>query len=336
MDFDFNKVLRFAFVDWFKQKGILKYVAFLFLFYFLTTIISNYAMFALFSPLDNLALMSAPESMGMIVYFIFFIAAMILFSIIVGSIVSFFVIAKALDSKKMNFAEFSVEKWLKLIGLMIMQSLSILFSIFKLRLLLIPISAIILTGLGLILIILSSSGATIFALVGILFVIIAILLSLVYLAVMIYNSIRLALSSAIFVEGEKSIMNSLKYSWEVSRGSAVNIFVVFLMVGVAVGVISSIVSIPLTVYTAGMYPVSEGATSVTFTESMGQLLNPIVILLTIPSILVQSIFVIIQAFAVIGIYSELKNRGKTKEVTKPSLAAKKVAKKKANVKSKRK
>ncbi|MFA5930990.1 MAG: hypothetical protein WC821_01625 [archaeon] len=343
MDFDFKGILNFAFVDWFKQKGIWKYVAFLFIFYFLTNLVSSYAMYALFSPLWNISSMGTGEAINLIFYFIGFVIAMVLFSIIVGSIVSYFIIAKALDSKKMDFVEFNFGRVLKFIGLMIAENLAVLFSIFKLRLLLILIAAVALTMAGLILVVLAYNGATLLAIVGLSLLLIALLLYMAYFVVMVYNSLRLTLSSAIFVESEKGIMDSLRSSWNISRGNVLNILVVLLIMGLVLGIVSWIASMPLSMYLTAMSPVNMTTGEVSFSQSLSQLLNPIAILLTIPSIFVQSIFIIIQTFGMIAIYFELKNKKEAKapieekvSSAKKEVVSKRVASKKVQAKKKKK
>ena len=199
MSFGFNKVFKFTFVDWFKQKGILKYFVFLFVFYALVNFVSVYLMYSAFSPIASANTIAPAEAITLMVFFFTYFFALIIICGIVSSLFSYFLIAKALVASKKDFVEFSVKQWLRFIVLSIAECFAAMFSVFNLKLLLVPIAAIVLIIIAALLFVLSYSGNYIFALVGVLLLVIAFLLFLAYLVIWMYNCIRLTLSAIIFI-----------------------------------------------------------------------------------------------------------------------------------------
>jgi len=322
MSFDFNKVFKLAFFDWFKQKGILKYFIFLFVFYALVNLATTYIMYSVFSPLANASTIAPAEAITLMVFFFTYLFALIFISWIVASLFSYFIITKALTAVKKDFVEFNAKQWLRFLVLSIAECFAAMLSIFNLKLLLIPVVAIILIIASALLFVLSYSGNYLLIILGVLLLVLALLLLLAYFFIWIYNSIRLNLSTIIFVEKKRGIMESLKASWDLTKGNVVNIFIVILAIGLAAGVVSWIVTLPLTFYQAGTGAVLEQNSA----EAFKQLMNPVVMIMLVPSIIVQTIFVIVQLFGLVAIYAELTKTGKF---------AKAIAKKKS-VKAKRK
>jgi hypothetical protein len=316
MSFDFNSVFKFAFLDWLKQKGIWKYFIFIFVFYTLINFAGIYSVYAAFSPIEGGETITLIEAINIMLFFSIYYIVVIFVSLIVSSILSYFLITKALFSSKKDFVEFNAKRWLEFIFLGIAEFFVALLSIFNIKFLLVPVSAIVLTILSILLFVFSYTGNYLLALLGILFIFLALLLFFVYIFIWFYNSIRLTVSAVIFVEKKKGIMESLKASWDLTKGNVVNIFIVFLVIGIAVGVLSWIVTLPLVFYQAG----TNIAIQQNSLESFKQLLDPFVLLLIIPSVIIQSIFIIVQTFGLVAIYNELTKKEKfVKVVVKKKL-----------------
>ncbi|MFA6419751.1 MAG: hypothetical protein WCW13_03040, partial [archaeon] len=242
MNFDFGKILNFAFFDWFKQKGAVKYLAAYFIVLAALTLGTNYLISILASPLVG----SVTWDETTLNAFIYLMGSVLTISIVLGVILSaiaYVLIGKALKAKGRNYEKLTAEKWVKFIVLGLAEIIASVFSVYKLKLLLIPVGAIITGLISIVLLTFFESGNWVVGVIGILLLLISLLLSFVYCVIIIHNAYRLILSPAIFVEG-KSVTQALRLSWETTRGNVLNIFVLIIIVGVTAAVLGWIVSIP--------------------------------------------------------------------------------------------
>jgi|GEM_PF-2936434 len=314
MEFDYKEIFKFSFLDLFKQKGVLKYFLFWSLFLIVLSILQSYVIYFVFGAAAKNPSISPAGIVALISYAVIFFFVFILIASIITAFFSYLLFALALSAKGKSSVKFSFLRGIKLLLLGIVASFASLFSIFKLKLLLVPVGGVLSFVIALILFMLSSKmsssyagGEYLFAiavvLIGVLFVLAGVLLFFAYFVIVAYNSIRLSMSQIIFVEKEKTIMDSLKLSWGITRGKVLPIFLVMLAIGLAVGVVSSCVTIPLNVYMGSFNSVEQAPS---FSKIIQLLVDPVVIVLSIPSILAQAVAIFIEIFALVSIYAFLQ------------------------------
>ncbi|MFA6269068.1 MAG: hypothetical protein WC652_04595 [archaeon] len=316
MNFDFGKILNFAFFDWFKQKGAVKYLAAYFIVLAALTLGTNYLISILASPLVG----SVTWDETTLNAFIYLMGSVLTISIVLGVILSaiaYVLIGKALKAKGRNYEKLTAEKWVKFIVLGLAEIIASVFSVYKLKLLLIPVGAIITGLISIVLLTFFESGNWVVGVIGILLLLISLLLSFVYCVIIIHNAYRLILSPAIFVEG-KSVTQALRLSWETTRGNVLNIFVLIIIVGVTAAVLGWIVSIPASL-NQGAALIGAAENSNTFAN----LASPVSIALSIPAIIVQAIMIVVEMFAIVGLYDMLDKKIQTSKKQVPLAVTKK-------------
>jgi hypothetical protein len=152
------------------------------------------------------------------------------------------------------------------------------------------------------------------ALFGILLLLLSFLGFLAYLIVAMYNSLRLSLSSIIFIEKEKKILDCLKESWDLTKGKIINSFGLLIVLIFVLAIINSMVSLPLQVYTGQFsFPPVERTPA----QELSQMVDPVVIVLTSVMILFQILIAMVELFGLMYIYGQLKgNKGQVIETNK--------------------
>jgi membrane-anchored glycerophosphoryl diester phosphodiesterase (GDPDase) len=321
MDLDLGKILSFAFFDWFKQKEVLKFVGIAFVIYAILIIVTNFVIYSSISPLiNNFSLNGFTNSFF---YIIGYVIVMSIISFVIFSAINYMLISKALEAKGRDYIDFDAKRWINFVFLNIAEGLAALFSVYKLRWLLILIAAIALFILGTIILIAASAINTpILVFAGVLMLLLGILLLFAYCFVIVYNCYRLIISSVIFVEGQESVLDALRLSWDKTHGSVLNVFVVMLILGVVVGIVSFVVAIPSSIY-QGIGTMSGVANP---SEMFNTLVDPVAIVLSMPTYLVASVMFAVQAFALVGVYDALDGKKPVvKEKTK-TVARKKASK----------
>jgi len=303
---DINSVLKFSVIDWIKDRSALKYFFVIFIFYLLVNISVGFFMYSTFMPFIGNAQPDASQSIFMIANMIVFIFVLMFVAILIASIFNYFIISKALKSKKLGAVPFSVSRWVYFVLLSIAESIAAVFCLYKLRLLLIPIAGVILSIIALVLIIVFSYSNVILSLIGVLIFLVALILFLVYFVIAIYNAYRLSLASVIYIEKERGVWDSLRMSWEITRGKVLDIFVIMLIIGIAGSIIGWFFSVPSMIYQASFTAVASDPATV-----FKLMVDPIALIFSLPSILVQAFFVIAQLYALIAIYSEIRANQKS-------------------------
>ena len=115
--------------------------------------------------------------------------------------IQYFVYSRALKLSGRKFVPFTFERFLRMIVLCLTSGFVALVSLFDLKMLWIAIVGIASLVVAMIFFV-ASIGNPIFALFGILFIVISVLLFLAYYIVIVYNSLRLVLGVAFFIEKE--------------------------------------------------------------------------------------------------------------------------------------
>lgn len=305
MSFDFGKIFRFALIDWVKDKSSLKIFGVLAVWYFIVNVIVSYLFGSFFSLVPSGENANIPPELfgaffGMIGAFI----AIVFVSILVLMLVQYFVYSRALKLSGRKFVQFTFERYLRMIVLCLTSGFVALVSLFDLKMLWIAIVAIVLLGIALVLLIFNS-GNSILVLLGILFILISVLLFLAYYIVIVYNSLRLVLGPAFFIEKEKTLMDALKASWDTTKGNVFNIFVALIAVGIIVSALSYVLSLPLNAY----FGLLGDLSSQTSLSSLGQMMmSPEVIVLSVFSVLASAYAAMAGAFVIVGVFNELQKK----------------------------
>jgi len=320
MDFNFKEIFQFGFIDSFKQKGALKYFIFWSIFLIVLNILESFVVNLVFAPALSNPNVSSDSVVFLAIYAAIFLFVFGLISSILSIFMSYFILALALKSKGKKAEQFSILRGIELFVLELLSFFASLFSVFKLKFLAVPIVGVGLVIIAFILFLISSKmssayagGEYLFAMIVVLFgallVLVALILFFVYVVIIFYNLLRLSMAQLLFVEEKKGMVVCLKESWEITCGKVLPIFFVLLVIGVAVGLAGSVVSIPLNVYMGNFNSVTQVAS---FSKVIQLLVDPIVIILSIPSILLQVAAVFIQAFSLVSIYSYLSTFAKVK------------------------
>ncbi len=303
MGFDVGNAINFAFTGWVKSKAALKYfVVALILFIILNVALGSVAG-TLFGSFADVASMSAGEALGLVGYFIAYMLLFVVLYWLISAFVVYFMLGSALKEIKRKPAAFSAERYVKFLGLMIANCLSVLFSLQKLKFLWVLVGAIILAIVGVILLAVGGqSGIIALAILGILLLGISMILFVCYVVIMVYNGMRLILSEMLFVEKEQGIWKSLNASWDLTEGNALNVFIVLVVVSVAMMILSFILSAPAMAYQFSVLGVTSGAGSLKIMS------DPMYLGLSVLTNIVQALAVMLQAFALAGIYVQLKGK----------------------------
>ncbi len=331
MELDYGKILEFGLFGWMKQEGVWKYILGYFIYLTAVLVATSYVMYSVLKPFITFEATSNLAALNSIVYLAIFLLVLTIVSLIIQSAFSYLFIAKALNSRGRKFVEFDLLRWARFVVFEIATFFSVLFSIFNLKLLLVGIASIVCIGIGLLSIFLSSFGGnySLGVIIFALFFILGLLLGLAYLAILIYNAIKLSMGAVSFVESEKNIMDALKDSWEMTAGSTLNIFIGLFLIGLIVGIIVGIGMIPSMAYNFAISFTNPGAAG-----AIGYMIDPIYLLLSIPYLVLQAVGSIMTYFGAIEIYSQLKGANKgasavslgsnaSKTIVKRSFAGKK-------------
>ncbi len=336
MDFDLKKILKFSFIDSFKQKGSLKYFLFLSVFFILLNIVEGVVTFLIFSPVAKDPSISVSQLAFLAGYTALFLFALIILSALVSSFLGYFIYALALKAKGKKFQTFTPVRGIKLILVGIASVVASCFSIFKLKLLFVPIASIVSFVIAIILFIITYELPSSYvrgeyllpmgiALLGLLFMFFGLLLLLAYFVIIFYNLIRFSMAQLIFVEKDLTLIGSLKESWGVTKGKALNVFLIFLIVGLIVALANFCISIPLNVYT-GQFGSFENVKSVS--QIVQSLVDPLLIVFMVPVILVQIGALFVEIFASVSVYDFLLKSPKIE--AKPSIPKRRSLKKAKN------
>ncbi len=241
---DYGKILSEGFQGWWKkpkaiQYGVYIFLASLFFSFILMGIgallfgsLEKYVQFSFGADneTDPLADFSAILAF-LAVAMIFGVALFVILRILEGKI-----FAEALQAKRLA-QPFSTEKGLRFAVLSIASSLVALFCWYNKKWLLLLLGCLI----GIVILVFGIVSTNWIAiLVGAL---LAVLLGIAYLAIVIYNSVRLAFADIVFVEKNHSIGSALQESWKISDKKALRVFIAFFLVGIACFILAFLVGL---------------------------------------------------------------------------------------------
>lgn len=80
--------------------------------------------------------------------------------------------------------------------------------------------------------------------IGAIFLVLGILALIPYMFVCIYNSIRLSIADAVFLSSEDGVLASVRKTWGITAGKALDVFLALILLGICLIVVSFGLSIP--------------------------------------------------------------------------------------------
>jgi len=311
LDANLSDILRFSLLGPLKDKKTLKYLAFLFVFALVVGLMTNYITYTSFKPIvDNPSLVQDFSGVvGLLVQFFSFVGIIIVFSAVVNYVMQYLLMSRALEISGRSAQPATPKNIIRFIILGIAQSLCALFSVFNLKMLWIGIIGVVLVLAGFFLIgIAALNSATLFMLgCGALFLLLGIILLLVYLAIIIHNTIRLIVSDVALIGNGLSMADSLRFSWNKTTGNALNIFVIGLVLCVILVIINGILSAPSGMYSFFAQLVGNNTISLA--------MDPAYLVLLVPSYLSSAFMIAASAFYLVSIYLHLLTEKKTTSVS---------------------
>jgi membrane-anchored glycerophosphoryl diester phosphodiesterase (GDPDase) len=127
----------------------------------------------------------------------------------------------------------------------------------------------------------------------------------------------LTLGVVVFIEKDREIMESLKMSWDVTKGNVLGILIISIAISLIIGAFSYFVSMPSTVYLQSAILTSGNVEGIVgfgmIIQNMTSILtSPIYIILLIPVILLSAYQLIALTYLLPVIYKLLITKDKSK------------------------
>jgi len=298
---------------WLKDKTMLIYLAIAFVISFVTGIVSLLVLNDFFQYLMKLMptlvekkVLPIEEVLNLFgtlspVFAISSVQGIIIF------VLSYFIIKRGLELAGLKGQEFSITRIIMVFILQILTSIVAILSIYRLKWLAIGFFGFVLMIIG-----------AIFSenIIGLLLISIGIIMIIAYAIIVVINYIRLSLGTIIFIEKDRELMESLKMSWDITKGNALGILIISVAVSLIIGAFSYIVSMPSTVYLQGTMLGFTGvkdlaAFEMSFQAMIAALTSPLYIILLIPVIILSAYEIITLTYLLPLIYKLLKTKGKS-------------------------
>jgi len=303
MGFEVGEAINFAFTGWAKSRQALKYFVVALILFVILNIALNLVAGSLFGSLSNVASMTPSEAIGLMGYFFLYMVVFVVLYWLISAFILYFMLGSALKEIKRKPAKFNANRYVRFLGLMIANCLSVLLSLRKLKFLWVFVVSIVLMILGVAMAGISGGTNIVLLILGVLFIGISMLLFVIYIVIMIYNGMRLILCEMLFVEKEQGIWKTLKAAWDMTEGNVLNIFIVMLVVSVVVIILSLVLSVPAMAYQMSVIGVNGGV------GALNLMSDPIYLGLSALTNIVQAFAVMLQAFALAAIYRQLSKGG---------------------------
>jgi hypothetical protein len=298
-------IVRFSLVDCLKDKPSLILAGITFVVYSIFGIITMLAIANLFTPLANISPSTAPLAIVNVIVGVYITLAVYMIPMfLVMSIFGYLIIGRALKVSKNKHNSLTISRYIKFLILSIAAGIIAGLSLYNIKWLWMLVIGLALTLSGAII---TTTGN----LWGISLAGIGAAVLCIYVVVFIYNSIRLSISEAIFVEGE-GIINSLKKSWVITKGNVLGIAVIIIILMIVLSLLSFVLSMPAIIYTYS-FTASTITTGNTLT-GMGYLSDLGYLIAIWPTYIVSAYAILAGSWSVVGIYNVLtKKTKKTKK-----------------------
>ncbi len=294
--FDFNSVLTFATLGLFKQKKLIAETLVLFLIiigFFLSCIL------AVLSLIVGVYFFVTPEYSVFTIIPLIFTLLFLVVTILSGIYFSYRIISFALESIGKKFQKFSIKLAIKMCLSGIVAFFVSFFSLYELKWLLFGIIGVVLFFEGLFLLVLYSGNILISAF-GILSLIIACVLLVIYYIMVVRNAIRVSFAGILIVEKDLGIKESVKSSWALTSGKAFLIFIIQLIFTGLAYVIEQIAFVPM-----GVVPTFGEIGSSSFIFTIG-----LFILFFILFLIIMVLCELIALFGQVALYKQISSKKK--------------------------
>lgn len=284
--------LKFSLLSFKDDKKLIKYLGILILVYVISLIISSLIIGLTITSIEPSA-ESVVEQLGTM-FALFGIIGIPTFIII--TIISFLIIKQGLLIEKKKTIDLTLVNYIKFLLIGIATAFAAFFSIYNLKFLAILVIGFLLSAIGFILLAINPIfGGMIIAL--------GLVVIFAYFFVIIYNSLRLALTDITFIESG-SITDALKKSWQVTKGNVLNLLIALVVFGIVISIITMVFQIPAIFY-GFMIVFSQGISGEAVNE-IALYADPIYIILIIPIYMVTSYSILASYLFLIKIYKLLK------------------------------
>ncbi|MBU2100491.1 hypothetical protein KKG83_04095 [Candidatus Micrarchaeota archaeon] len=236
-----------------------------------------------------------------------FVFAVILLSVFFGLIqgfVYYLIVLKGMNYYKIKTTEFNAVKYVKLIVLTIVSGLLALISFHEKKFFFAFLGVI---GLYVLTLILAVMGQTI----SLIFLLLAVLATIIYSFIVFYNSIRLSMSVFVFLEKEQGIFESIRESWNLTQGKVIDVFIATLIIGIIVMVIAWISGYLGEMLSYIFFPElmnPNQADPLIVLSMLKENLGAMTFISSIPAIIVGMVMEVFTAYCYAGIYFQVKGK----------------------------
>jgi membrane-anchored glycerophosphoryl diester phosphodiesterase (GDPDase) len=293
---------KFSFTGWLRDRETLTYFISLIIIVVLATIAGNYLIYSLLYPAYSSAAPSSAEIISAMVNAIPILAVFVILNSLAAYFIAYLTIARALKLKKRGAQKLSLTRLAKFLALEIFVFLGAFLSLFNLKFLLILIAAALLYIIGAVL-----ATVTPYVFVGGALVLVGTILLFAYFIVVVYNSIRLLLSPAAFVEKNIGIVAAAKESWKMTKGNVFNVIIAWLVLVVISFIIGFVSAVPATIYSIYYASANSGAAAASSTAAELAITTDIGYMVAmIPSYIFSAFLSIAAWFYIVSIYTGLK------------------------------
>jgi hypothetical protein len=244
-------------------------------------------------------------SSDFLVLFFQLIAFVFLFSLVFGLIQGFFyalIVLKGMQFYKIKTAPFNAVKYIKLVLLYVASFVLALISYYERKGLYFFIAVIALYSISII------SFAARETETGIILLFVALLASLAYAFVVIYNSIKLFVAPFVFLEKKQGVFASLRESWKITKGKVLAVFIAIVIVSLVVIAVSGIGDYIGKSLFSAFFPhlIPEGSTPQLMYAA--QTIGTLILIKGIPAVIISAIMQAFVAYSYTGIYFEVKKK----------------------------
>ena len=300
-----SEVLEFSLIGCLKDRTSLIYAGITFVIYSIFGIGMLVSISNLFTPLTTMGANANPQLViGMLIGIYSMLAIYMIPLVLIFTLIGYLMIGRALKASKRKYMPLTVVRYIKYLFLPLVAGIIAGLSLYNIKWL-----WMLVVGLALIL-----GGAVIAVMgnfLGGVLSAIGMLVLVLYFIVVLYNSLRLSIGEAIFVEGE-GVINSLKKSWVITKGRVWTVVLISIILAIVLMVISMIFTIPSAAYSM-MYMFSTIATVGTNPSTMpgiGYLSDPGYLIAILPSYLASAYAILVGSWFTVGLYNVLTKKGK--------------------------
>lgn len=298
--------LSFSLLGSLKDKTSLKYGGIIFVIYAVFGIAMLLSIANLFAPLLNMGADQNPQVIiGMLIGVYATLAIFIIPMALILIAISYLLIGRALKVSKRKYAPLTLVRYIKYLFLPLIGGIIAVLSLYNLKWLwMLVIGAALALG-GTIMLAIGN-------LIGAALVSIGIIIILLYFIVVIYNSLRLSIGEAIFVEGE-GVINALKKSWITTKGNGWELFFSVIALVFVLYVIILIFTIPAVIYSIiYMFSTMAIGSNPSPMAGIGYLSDPGYLIAILPSYLATAYVILVGNWFTVGLYNAITRKTKKK------------------------